>query len=336
MKKVERNSSIELFRILATFLVLVVHWNGWFVGGLPDTIHANELFSNLGGQLLIRGLSVCCVNCFILLSGFFGMKLKWRSIINLYVALISILVPFYLFECFRSHSFSFLEFFKWMEGFSRSGYFIQNYVLLMFFSPVLNAFVNAYGKKILWWVLTFCGIEFWFECIQHVDTIGFRQGYSFLHFILMYMIGRCVALYLPKMQNIKRSYWVYGYFFCVLALSVLYVLNIGHSWGYCNPLVIASSICLFVPFTYGNFHNQKINAIAKSTLAVYIMQCFNPGYNTLVAIDNKLLVSLPYEQYLLMSLLVLVGFFSVCIIYDKVRLMVTTPVLSKIYFKFNI
>lgn len=52
MKKVERNSSIELFRILATFLVLVVHWNGWFVGGLPDTIHANELLSNLGGAIV--------------------------------------------------------------------------------------------------------------------------------------------------------------------------------------------------------------------------------------------------------------------------------------------
>lgn len=336
MKKVERNSSIELYRILATFLVLAVHWNGWFVGGLPDTIHANELFSNVGGQLLIHGFSVCCVNCFILLSGFFGMKLKCKSIINLYVTLISILVPFYLFECVRSHSFSFLEFFKWMEGFSRSGYFIQNYVLLMFFSPVLNAFVNANGKGILWWVLTFGGMEFWFECVQHVDSIGFNQGYSFLHFMLMYMIGRCVSLYLPKLQGIKRGNWICAYFLCVLALCVLYLLNIGHSWGYCNPLVIASSICLFIPFTYRNFHNRKINAIAKSTLAVYIMQCFNPGYCTLVALDNKLLLSLSYYQYLLMSLLVLVCFFCVCIIYDKIRMMVTNPVLSKIYFKFNI
>lgn len=34
--KKQRNSSIELFRILATFLVLVVHLNGWLAGGLVE------------------------------------------------------------------------------------------------------------------------------------------------------------------------------------------------------------------------------------------------------------------------------------------------------------
>ena len=29
----ERDSSVECFRILATFLVLLVHFAGWFVGG---------------------------------------------------------------------------------------------------------------------------------------------------------------------------------------------------------------------------------------------------------------------------------------------------------------
>lgn len=336
MKCIERNSNIELYRILATFLVLVVHWNGWFVGGLPEIIKTEELLSNVGGQLLIRGFSVCCVNCFILLSGFFGMKLKWRSVINLYVTLLSIFIPFYLYECVINHTFSLLELLKWGEGFSRSGYFIQNYVLLLFFSPILNSFVKDNGKKILWWVLAFWGIEFWFDCIQHVDTMGFKQGYSFLHFVLMYMIGRCVFLYLPKLQLVKAKYWMLFYFLCVIATSALYVMNIGHSWGYCNPLVIASAICLFLPFTYRNYHNRKINAIAKSTLPVYIMQCFNPGYCTLVCIDNKLLVSLPYYQYLLASVLVQVAFFCVCVMYDKARLMITNPVLSKIYSKFNL
>ena len=31
--KGQRNSSVELFRILATFLVLIVHLNGWMAGG---------------------------------------------------------------------------------------------------------------------------------------------------------------------------------------------------------------------------------------------------------------------------------------------------------------
>ena len=77
----ERNSSIELFRILATFLVLIVHWNGWFVGGIDENASWDNFSAQMGGQILIRGFSVCCVNCFLLLSGYFSIKLKWKTIV---------------------------------------------------------------------------------------------------------------------------------------------------------------------------------------------------------------------------------------------------------------
>ena len=32
----QRNSSVELYRIIATLTVLIVHFNGWFVGGMPE------------------------------------------------------------------------------------------------------------------------------------------------------------------------------------------------------------------------------------------------------------------------------------------------------------
>lgn len=334
--KQERNSSIELFRILATFLVLVIHWNGWFVGGIPENISWNNLYGQMGGQILIRGFSVCCVNCFLLLSGYFSIKLKWKSLVNLYVVLFGIFIPFYIADSVRIDSFSFKELFKWAECFSRSGYFIQDYALLMFFSPVLNAFVDKKGKDILWWVLTFLGVEFWFECIQHVETIGFNQGYSFIHFVLMYMIGRCVHLYLSKLQKINKICWILGYMACVIGISGMYILGIGRSWGYCNPLVVLSTVCLFMPFTFYTFHNKFVNSMAKSTLAVYIMQCFDPAKGVLVMLDNKLLSSLPYSQYLLSSVFVLTCFFLLCIVYDKVRGWVTNPLLQYLYKKVKI
>ena len=45
----ERNSSIELFRILATFLVLIVHWNGWFVGGIDENASWDNFSAQMGG-----------------------------------------------------------------------------------------------------------------------------------------------------------------------------------------------------------------------------------------------------------------------------------------------
>lgn len=279
---------------------------------------------------------MCCVNCFILLSGFFSVKLKWRSILNIYVTLISIFIPFYLFECIRLHTFSFATLLSWIECFSKSGYFIQNYVLLMFFSPLLNAFVEKEGKRILLWTLSFVAIEFYTECIQHIDTIGFGRGYSFLHFILMYMIGRCINMHISSLQKIKSFFWFIGYILCALFASILYIINIGHTWGYCNPLTIGSSICLFIPFTYHHFYNKHINQIAKSTLAVYIMQCLNPLFIVLCTIDKRLLEVFSYGGYLITSLLTITIVFFACITYDKIRSFVTDPITKYIYKHFNI
>ena len=206
----------------------------------------------------------------------------------------------------------------------------------MFFAPLLNAFVEEKGRKILKWVLAFCLIEFWFECVQHVETLGFKQGYSFLHFVLVYMIGRCVFLYIRELHMLRMSWWVYGYLLCVVVESFMYLFRIGRDWEYCNPLVILSTICLFLPFTYYSFCNKYINSIAISTLSVYVMQCFNPVYRILITLDTKMLHSLTYFHYLLLSVIVWIVFFMSCIAYDKIRLMVTVPMLRYFYKRFKV
>lgn len=67
--KGQRNSSVELFRILATFLVLIVHLNGWMAGGLVDWNDSNISTLHKISQLIIQSLSVVCVNCFLIISG---------------------------------------------------------------------------------------------------------------------------------------------------------------------------------------------------------------------------------------------------------------------------
>lgn len=51
--KLSRNSSIELYRILATISVLVIHFNGWFVGGLPQYFEFINITAFRIGQLVI-------------------------------------------------------------------------------------------------------------------------------------------------------------------------------------------------------------------------------------------------------------------------------------------
>ena len=93
----KRNSSIELYRIIATFTVLIVHFNGWFVGGMRGfDLHHPTLFG--AGQMIIEALTCICVNMFLIISGYFGIRLKLTSVIRLCLLLFLIYVPFYLVE----------------------------------------------------------------------------------------------------------------------------------------------------------------------------------------------------------------------------------------------
>ena len=157
-----RNSSIELYRILATFAVLIVHFNGWFVGDwpLPDYDISNPTLFRTG-QMVLEALSIICVNMFVIISGYFGIKLKLSSIIKLYIYLALIYVPLYLVRFVSTHEFILSDFLEKCFVISYAGYFIQCYFMLMILSPVLNAFIDKNGKNSLKWVIVFWALEFW-------------------------------------------------------------------------------------------------------------------------------------------------------------------------------
>lgn len=95
----ERNSSIEVYRILATFAVLVFHFNGWLVGGMPKHFDMDNVSLFRIVQALIEACTCICVNMFIIISGYFGIRLKFQSVLRICLLLFSIHVPFYIIDC---------------------------------------------------------------------------------------------------------------------------------------------------------------------------------------------------------------------------------------------
>ena len=316
----KRDSSIELFRIIAAFAVLIVHFNGWFVGGLPNKLDFGVL-NWRWAQFFIAASTCICVNLFLIISGYFGLRLKISSVVHILLLLLGIYLPLYLVSVFCLHeSFSTQKLISQFFVVSKSGYFVQCYLLLMFFSPVLNAFVNNNSRKtILCWGLLFWIIELWFGCIVEEinkrDVMDFHNGYSLIHFILVYILARIVCLYKKEIIQIRILYWITGYVVCTIILFLMY--GIGLRWGYANPINIISSFCLFFPFLRFSFHNIKINSIAKSTFAVYLIQVADPVKSFLERLDYYLLCNCQYVLYLAAALLVIVAFFFCCIIYDK-------------------
>ena len=254
-----RNSSIELYRIIATFTVLIVHFNGWFVGGMPEKYDVSNPTIFRTGQMIIEAASCICVNLFLIISGYFGLRLKIITIIRLCMLLVLIYVSLYFLGVLIGDSFSVKSLFGRLYIISNAGYFIQCYLMLMFLSPLLNSFIEIYGKRVLSWTLVFIFIEFWFGCVRDIDNFGFNKGYSIIHFTLMYMVARCIALYKDNMLKFSRIYWTVGYVVSTSVICLMYILGISYTFHYSNPMVITSTICSFMSFLSKAYYNKFIH-----------------------------------------------------------------------------
>lgn len=300
MKKVQRNSSIELYRILAMLFVLIVHCNGWLVGGIPDEFDEQNISLFRVSQATIQAITCTCVNMFLLISGYFGLKFKWKSILNIYLLLISVTIPFYLISCFWGEYISISQLLRRFMAISRSGYFVECYMLLMFFSPVFNSFIEKMGKKMIAWVFAFWLIEVYFEFILHDEDLGFKEGYSIIHFILIYMIGRTLFLYKDCLLQISNKKYISLYLLFTLAILGFYLgLDIPSAYNYSSPFNILAACSFFMLFAKQTFYNRWINWIASSTFAVYIIHINEPVFSWLRIFDNRILSNFTYPKSLL-------------------------------------
>ena len=314
-----RNSSIELYRIIATFAVLIVHFNGWFLGDWPlpaYDISNPTLFRT--GQMIISAAMIICVNMFVIISGYFGIRLKLSSILKLIIYLALIYIPLYIVKCVRDHEFVLADFIERCFVISYAGYFIQCYFMLMILSPVINAFINKYGRDSLKWVLVFWGVEFWFDCIMEVEELGYNRGYSVIHFVLMYMIARCIKLYEDDIKRIKPWVWVLGYLLSTIVVISCFVAGVKWCWYYSSPIVVFSSACTFLPFLYKTYYNRLINWIASGTLAVYIIHVTYYIRSSLQGVDRYLLETNFYPMYLVQILVVIFVVFIVSALYGVI------------------
>lgn len=78
-----RQSNFELLRIVLMLLVLLIHYvpvRMRDMGG--DARYTNDWLWDVV-NLELKSLSIVCVNCFVLISGYWGIKLKLNSFLNL-------------------------------------------------------------------------------------------------------------------------------------------------------------------------------------------------------------------------------------------------------------
>ena len=320
-----RQSNIELLRIIAMFLVMVVHAD-YFALGSPDS--ADMLIAPIPTAIMvfIEALSICCVNVFVLISGYFGIRPKKSSMTSFLFQILFFFVLIYG-VCLASGVAS-LSVQGVLQCFclTPANWFIKAYLLLFILAPVLNAFIEKCDQILHRNVLIgFYLIQTVYGCLFSADFFG--NGYSTLSFIGLYLLARYIKIYAPKLSQLKKGYDISLYLLCAALITIITLLGfmVGKNteilmFTYINPLVIIESVALLLFFSKLKFTSRFINWVAASSFAVYLVHA-NP--NILNGIYKDIIVSIYNSSSginTFMDIFVfLTGIFILSILIDQVR-----------------
>ena len=202
-----RLSNIELLRIIAMFMILMLHADFW-LAGIPTGEYLHDSPAGAVTRIVVEMVAIVGVNVFILISGWFGIRPTvkrftgflfqiaffsigiWGICVLLGVEKSSIkAIACNLFLLTRGH------------------WFIKAYIALFFLAPILNAYVRQATLRQLG---IFLIIFYAFQTIWGwTNSAPFVQlGYSAFSFIGLYILASYLSkrhqITPPRLQNANQ------------------------------------------------------------------------------------------------------------------------------------
>ena len=267
-----RDSNIELMRIVCLTMIVAHHMIIDSLFSVPQVLKTEGSISGLlGSAIILNGFCYVAVNCFILISGYFGIKFKLRGVYKLY--LFCVFYSFIRFlisggeldkQCIYSIVLPFSHTSKW---------FITCYIILYLLSPLLNKAIENLKKNeyvLVLIVLTISNLYFGFLWKKYN-----ADGYNVAQFVYLYFIGGYLREYID-INTIKSHTALCGYIVCALIFGGVSIIShyvqipIYRSLAYNNPFILFGSIFFFILFLKIKFKSTIINWIASGAFAIYL------------------------------------------------------------------
>lgn len=320
-----RLSNIELLRIIAMVLVMVVH-SDFFSLGVPT---GNDLQNHTIPtviRILIQSFSICCVNVFVLISGYFGIRQKRENLVSfIYQILFFFTLIYVVCIVIGASGFSLIGILQCF-CLTPSNWFIKAYLLLFIISPVLNAFVDLSNRKLHRNILIGFFLMQSIYGFLHAANF-FENGYGTLSFIGLYLLGRYIYIYHPKFSTYNPLYDLTIYLVCALILTILSIVLINFHkncdtllFTYINPLVVIESLALVLFFSKLKFQSKKINWVAASAFSVYL---FHANPNILNGYYKRTIIQIYSQTSGITTILVIALFiaviFTISVLVDQIR-----------------
>ena len=286
MNTKQRESGIELLRILALFFVIMIHY-------CDKAIPLIDNNTNLNVMLLSRSISSCAVDVFILISGFFMVKSNKRvfgkpitilaQVVYRNVLIYALLLLLGL-KAFELNYFAF--------RLVPASYYPILFVVLYIISPYINTVLTNLSRIALrnFVIIVFVLFSVWPTIVDvsqelfdyqwfglsSIGAWGNQQGFNIVNFVLLYCVGAWLRLNEVSIPVLKKNvFWIFVFigliFIWSLVCSHMSKQGMRSSWVYHNPLVIIYSVLIFLLFKRLHFTNKFINYLAKSVLLCFLI-----------------------------------------------------------------
>ena len=306
------------------FMVMVVHAD-FYMFDPPTAVDAQGAPMGTFGRILFESMTLCCVNVFVMISGWFGIRSTVKGFCNFLTQALFFTVGMY-FLCilcglgeFNIHSFLLNIYID-----SRYWWFVIAYAGLYILAPVLNAFIESASTRRLAAVVIafyiFQSYYGWFGIVAYFET-----GYSTLSFIGLYLL----AALLRRYQRPAFKWGGVAYLLAISAHTAFYYFALSRNLdnyiglydSYCNPLTVmaaASLVCWASTWRLGA--NKIINFVAASAFAVYLFHMspafvhnvFNPVITDIYNATSGLLTPLCIFIFLVLL-------FAIAVLLDQPR-----------------
>ena len=272
---------MELLRIIAMFLVLLVHAD-YFTLGAPTASDCMKDTLGTSLKVIFEAVSIACVNIFVCLSGWFGIRPNIKGFSKFIFQCLFCAAGLYLFALLTGGSTLSLTGVLDCLMLTPEYWFVKAYLLLYLLSPVLNTFTEQAPRSVFCKTLAgFFAFEFIYGWLFRDSTAHIQDGYSTISFIGLYLLAAYVRRYQPRISRMPSRYHCAFLLLGPIAVTLLCLTPAllgmdtvawGHMWlHYTSPYSILYAMSMLLLFSRFRIQSKFINRVAASSFAVYLL-----------------------------------------------------------------
>ena len=296
----ERESSIDLLKIIAMFMVIGVNLFGY--GGLMKSVSESGIVVQ-GIAEVFNIFFRSAVNIFIIITGFFtvnhkfDIKKSYKKVLKTYLIILFYCVVLSVITFLLGESFWFIGNTQFSAKYiiiraflplsSQYWYFLTDYVLLLLICPFANITLQYLNKKQYQVLLLVLGLilSVWLSLSKmflYVSDYGYEgilAGKNLFSFIYLYIIGGYISLHTKSKEKPNFVYLLLS----ISSVLLNFLLNetLGDIasyknvvYQYANPFVILCAVFMFMFFKDLHFKSKVITVFASTTIGVYAISEF--------------------------------------------------------------